>query len=244
MKPENRLIIVTGASRGLGLAIATHCAHLGYRVVGASRTATQEFNALIEQYQGAVYYRHLDLANTGHLHAWAQEIEHEFGDVYGLVNNAAIAHDGVLATMHESQIEDVIQVNVTGTIILTKYLIRPMLVNRCGRVLNIASIIGSTGFNGLSVYGATKSALLGFTRSLARELGRAKITVNAISPGYMATDMSSGLDDSKLKSIIRRSPLNELAKVDDVAGAVSYLLSERAARITGIDMSVDAGSTI
>jgi len=244
MIKDKKLIVVTGASRGLGLAIATHLAEQGYRVLGASRKETPEFEALAKKHGGCVFFRPLDLGDLKSLHQWAQAVDQEFGDVYGLVNNAAIAYDGVLATMHETQIEDIIQVNVTGTIILTKYLIRPMLVNRKGRIINIASIIASTGFNGLSVYGATKSALLGFTRSLAREVGRAKITVNAISPGYMATEMSSGLNDEKLKSIMRRSPLNELAEVDDVAGAVGYLLSEQAARVTGIDMTVDAGSTI
>jgi 3-oxoacyl-[acyl-carrier protein] reductase len=146
--------------------------------------------------------------------------------------------------MHESQIGELIRVNVTGTIILTKYLLRPMLVKRRGRVVNVSSIIASTGFSGLSVYGATKAALLGFTRSLAREIGKARITVNSVSPGYMATDMSTGLTPDKLSSIMRRSPLGELATVEDAASAVIFLLSDGATRITGIDLTVDAGSTI
>ena len=115
--------------------------------------------------------------------------------------------------------------------------------NRCGRIINISSIIATTGFNGLSVYGATKAALAGFTRSLAREVGKANITVNTLAPGYMETDMTTALQGEKLESIRRRSPLGHLAKVEDAAYAVSYLLSEKAASITGTTITVDAGST-
>ncbi|MGA0899864.1 MAG: SDR family NAD(P)-dependent oxidoreductase [Luteolibacter sp.] len=244
MNEEGQLIVVTGASRGLGLAISKHCLEAGYRVVGASRKASAEFDALARQFPDRAWFHPLDLKDSASLHEWARMIEEQHGTPYGLINNGAMAHDGVLATMHESQIDELLQVNITGTITLTKYMLRPMLVNRCGRVINIASIIASTGFNGLSVYGASKAALLGFTRSLAREVGRAKITVNAVSPGYMATEMTAGLTTEKLKSIIRRSPLGELAEVDDVAAAVIYLLSPEAKRVTGIDLTVDAGGSI
>lgn len=244
MNHESKLIVVTGASRGLGLAIAKNCIQAGYRVVGASRKPSEAFDTLARENPGKVWFQPLDLGDLEGHHAWARALEAEHGAPYGLVNNAALAHDGVLATMHESQIGELIRVNVTGTIVLTKYLLRPMLVKRCGRIVNVASIIASTGFNGLSVYGATKAALLGFTRSLAREVGRARITVNALSPGYMATEMSAGLTTDKLASIMRRSPLGELATVDDAASAVRYLLSPEADRVTGIDLTVDAGSTI
>lgn len=241
---QERLIVVTGASRGLGLAISKQCLEDGYRVVGASRNISPEFEALTTEFPEQAWFQELDLKDTENHHEWARMLEDKYGAPYGLVNNGAIAHDGVLATMHDSQISDLIQVNIAGSIILTKYLLRPMLVNRCGRVINIASIIASTGFNGLSVYGASKAALIGFTHSLAREVGRAKITVNSVSPGYMATEMTAGLDADKLQSIIRRSPLGELARLEDVAAAVIYLLSPNADRVTGIDLTVDAGSSI
>lgn len=240
----DKLVIVTGASCGLGLAIASRCADAGFRVVGASRKPSDAFSELAARHPDQVWFRPLDLGQADGHHQWAGSVEKKFGPVYGLVNNAAIAHDGVLATMHDSQIEELIQVNITGTIVLTKYVVRSMLLQRTGRVINIASIIASTGFNGLSVYGATKAALLGFTKSLAREVGRVRITVNTISPGYMATGMSAGLTPDKLDSIIRRSPLHELAEVGDVAAAVVYLLSPEADRVTGIDLTIDAGSTI
>lgn len=244
MNHNSKLIVVTGASRGLGLAIAESCADAGYRVIGAARKPSAGFEALAKRHPGSVWFQQLDLGTTAGHHSWARKIDQEHGSIYGLVNNAAIAHDGVLATMHESQITELIGTNVTGTIILTKYLLRPMLVSGSGRILNISSIIASTGFSGLAVYGASKSALLGFTRSLAREVGRAGITVNSLSPGYMDTEMTAGLTPDKLKSIVRRSPLGELARVTDVAGAALYLLSPAAERITGIDLTVDAGSTI
>ena len=242
MTPSS-LVLVTGASRGLGLAICEHLANTGYHVIGASRNNTPEFEALQQRYAGAVEFVPLDLAHISGHHEWVRQLERRFGPLFGLVNNGAIAYDGVLATMHETQIAELIQVNLTGTIVLTKYALRSMLPQRKGRVIQIASIIATTGFNGLSVYAATKAALQGFTRSLAREVGRANITVNSVSPGYMATQMSAGLAPDKLETIVRRSPLGRLAEVGDVAAAVGYLLSAAAERVTGIDLKVDAGST-
>ena len=243
MTPPLPLVLVTGASRGLGLAICEHLAKNRYRVVGAARKNAPEFELLQQHHPGTVEFVPLDLGQISGHHEWMRRLERQFGPLFGLVNNGAIAYDGVLATMHESQIAELIQVNVTGTIILTKYALRSMLPLRRGRIIQIASIIASTGFNGLSVYAATKAALTGFTRSLAREVGRANITVNSVSPGYMETQMSAGLAPDKLEAIVRRSPLGQLATVGDVAAAVEYLLSPAGDRVTGIDLKVDAGST-
>lgn len=239
--PE-KLILVTGGTRGLGLTIARCLAAENYRVLAAGRRLSGELEALVARSEGTVVYESLDLAEPAALHAFVSRIVKMHGPLYGLINNAAIAHEGVLATMHDSQIGDVVRVNVTGTMILTKYALRSMLVAKCGRVVNIASIIGSTGFSGLSVYAASKAALLGFTRSLAREVGRSGITVNAVSPGYMQTDMTAGLSEERLATIQRRSPLRSLATPDDVAAGVVYLLSPGAARVTGTELVIDAGS--
>lgn len=145
--------------------------------------------------------------------------------------------------MHEKDIDEIIKVNIHAPILLTKYLCRSMLLNQDGRIINVSSIIGSTGFNGLSIYGASKSSLSGFTKSLSRELGKAGITVNSLAPGYMNTDMTKNLDGNKLESIIRRSPLKKLANVDDVASAALFLLSDEASSITGTTITIDAGST-
>jgi len=244
---DHKRILLTGGTRGLGLAICRELKDAGYFVIATGRKLTPALSAIADSEPsaagGTAVYEPLDLADLESLHSVVTSIVKRHGPLFGLVNNAAIAHDGVLATMHDSQIDEVIRVNVTGTLVLTKYAIRPMLTRGEGRVINIASIIASTGFNGLSVYAASKAALLGFTRSLARELGKAGITVNAILPGYMQTDMSAGLDEQKLATISRRSPMGKLVTVEDVAHTVKFLLSPEAAHMTGASITVDAGST-
>jgi 3-oxoacyl-[acyl-carrier protein] reductase len=238
-----KLIIVTGASKGLGLAIVGTLLHNGYRVVGIARTHTPQLQELENSYPQDLHFVSYDFAQVDGIHALCTSLTRQFGRPYGLVNNAALGYDGVLATMHESQIGQLLRVNVEAPILLSKYLLRPMLLNQNGRIINISSIIASTGFSGLSVYAASKAALSGFTKSLAREVGKARITVNEIAPGYMETGMTVGLEGEKLASIKRRSPLGRLATVDDVAGAVIYLLSAQAEMITGTSITVDGGST-
>lgn len=237
------LVVVTGSSKGLGLAICKRLLKEKYQVVGISRSLTEEFKKLQEENQENLFLEIYDFSNTTDIQQLVRKITKSYGKIYGLVNNAALGHDGVLATMHETQIKELIAVNVEAPILLTKYASRSMLMKLRGRVINISSIIATTGFNGLSVYGATKAALNGFTKSLSRELGKAQITVNTIAPGYMETAMTSGLQGDKLESIKRRSPLGSLATVDDVAASVIYLLSDDAKRVTGTTITVDAGST-
>jgi 3-oxoacyl-[acyl-carrier protein] reductase len=241
-----KTIIVTGGTRGLGLAIALRLAAAGYHVVACGRRLSPALEARLGKVgEGTIAFEPLDLSMTGLLRETVQGIAERHGHPYGLVNNAAVGHDGVLATMHDSEIAGMIAVNLTGTILLTKYVVRSMLLNKHkgGRVLNISSIIAQTGFNGLSVYAATKAALNGFTRSLARELGRAGVTVNSLAPGYMETEMTAGLQGEKLDAIRRRSPIGRLATVQDAAGAAEFLLSDAAAGITGTVLTVDAGTT-
>lgn len=239
---KSPLVLVTGATRGLGLAIAERLSVEGYRVVATGRQPSEALDALIER-TSSITFRALDLSKHDELHDFCSELKEEFGPLYALVNNAAVARDGVLATLHDSEIEEVVSVNLLGTILLTKYALRNMFRQEDARIVNIASVVATSGASGLSVYGATKAALLGFTRSLAREVGRIGVTVNAVSPGYMETEMSAGLEEEAFKKVLRRSPLNELAQVSDVAAAVAYLLSKDARRITGIELKVDAGAT-
>jgi len=145
--------------------------------------------------------------------------------------------------MHNSQIEQLVRLNTLSPIVLTKYVVRAMMAEGNGRVVNVASIIGMTGYSGLSVYGATKASLIGFTRSLAREVGPLGITVNAIAPGILATDMTQVLTDEQRAQVARRSALNRLAEVGDVADTVEFLLSDKARNITGTVITVDAGAT-
>ncbi len=145
--------------------------------------------------------------------------------------------------MRDGQIERLVHLNTVSPIVLTKYVVRAMMVDGGGRIVNMSSIVSVTGFSGLSVYGATKASLAGFTRSLAREAGPLGITVNAVAPGFVDTAMTEGLDDAQRDQIRRRSPLRRLADIDDVANAVEFLLSDKAKSITGTVLTVDAGST-
>lgn len=241
----SKRVLVTGGTRGVGLAVAARLKLEGYHVLATGRKPTEALDQLAASGEGpgTVEFHALELGRHDTFQEFIAGLVRSGGPLYGLVNNAAIGLDGVLATMHDSQIAELVNVNVLGTILLTKYAHRTMLAKRTGRIVNISSIIAHTGFSGLSVYAASKAAMQGFTRSLARELGRVNITVNAIAPGYMATDMSSGLDDDKLGAIRRRSPLGRLAETSDVAAMTAFLLSDDARNITGTCFTVDGGST-
>lgn len=240
---DKPLTLITGASRGLGLATTRRLLSDGYRVVSVARRGTTELEALIEKYPEQCHFMQLDLSEAQQIYGFVQQVTQRHGPLYGLVNNAAVGYDGLLATMHETQINELLRVNVEAPILMAKYCSRSMLLQRRGRIINVSSIIAHTGFSGLSVYAASKAALIGFTKSLARELGKANITVNAVVPGYMETDMTQSLTEEQLASVKRRSPLGRLATIDDVAGAISYLLSEDAANLTGSAITIDAGST-
>ncbi|WP_036286640.1 SDR family NAD(P)-dependent oxidoreductase [Methylocystis sp. ATCC 49242] len=238
-----RNVIVTGGSRGLGLAISRRLVDDGYRVIAVARRESDELRAEIVRRDGALAFAALDLQEIGAIPDFVLRLKTEFGAPYGLVNNAGISSEGLLATMHNSQIELLTRVNVTAPIVLSKYVVRNMMSAGEGRVINISSIIASTGYSGLSVYGATKAALEGFTRSLAREVGRMGITVNAIAPGFIATEMTASLDGDDRAKIAGRAALRRLAVPDDVANAVSFLLDEKARNVTGTVLTVDAGAT-
>jgi 3-oxoacyl-[acyl-carrier protein] reductase len=243
-----RNVIVTGGSRGLGLGIARRLAGAGYRAISVARTQSSELTAAIEAAElanpGSLHFVPFDLAATEGIADLVKTIRKTYGPIYGLVNNAGISFDGVLALMPVSQMEQLVRLNTLSPMVLTKYAVRSMMADGGGgRIVNMASVIASTGYSGLSVYGATKASLVGFSRSLAREVGAMGVTVNSVAPGFIETAMTAGLKDEQRQQIERRSSLKRLAGIDDVASAVEFLLSDGAKNITGTVLTVDAGNT-
>ena len=236
-------VLVTGASRGIGLAIAARLASSGFTVVALARTQGEALTAAIDAAGGRIVFAPFDLTKIDAIPDLVRDLKLAHGPLYGLVNNAGLGSDGLLANTHNSQIEAVIQLNVTAPIVLTKYVVRGMMAGSGGRIINMASIIGSTGYSGLSVYGATKAALIGFTKSLAREVGRVGVTVNAIAPGFIDTEMTAGLGEEGRQRVIARSALRRLAEVEDIAATVDFLMGEGGRNITGAVLTVDAGNT-
>jgi len=177
-------VLITGGSRGIGLAIARRLATSGYHVTAVARRESDDLRQAVREVGGdRLHFKPFDLSDVDAIPAFVKAVRDEFGRIYGLVNNAGLGTEGLLATMHNSEIEALIRLNVLSPVVLTKYVVRQMMADGQGRIINISSIIASTGYNGLSVYGATKAAATGFTRSLAREVGRLGITVNAVAPG-------------------------------------------------------------
>ena len=240
-------VLVTGGSRGIGLAISRRIAAAGYNVIAVARRQSDELREAIreavERGAGGLHFRAFDLSEVDAIPPFVKELRDEFGAIFGLVNNAGIGTEGLLATMHNTEIESLLRLNILSPIILTKYVVRQMMADGAGRIVNMSSIIASTGYNGLSVYGATKAAATGFTRSLAREVGKLGITVNAIAPGFVDTELTEGLAEDQRRRIAGRSALRRLPEPDDVARMVEYLLGDGGRNVTGTVLTIDAGNT-
>jgi 3-oxoacyl-[acyl-carrier protein] reductase len=240
-------VIVTGGSRGLGLAMGRALAAAGYRVIAIARSNTEELlaaaRAAADSGRGAIEFRSCDLSDLGQIAPLVKALRADFGPPYGLVNNAGLGTSGLLGTMRDQDIQRLIQLNTVSPIVLSKYVVRSMMTRREGRIINIASIVAATGYSGLSVYSASKASLIGFTRSLAREVGQLGITVNAVAPGFIATEMTGELDEAQRLQISRRSALKRMADPIDVARSVEFLLGEGGRNITGTTLTIDAGNT-
>jgi 3-oxoacyl-[acyl-carrier protein] reductase len=243
--PDNgRVVVVTGGSRGLGLGICQKLAADGYRIVAVARSRSETLTAAMAQAgPGELHFRPCDLGDLTAIPPLVSAVRREFGTIYGLVNNAGLGTSGVLAILPDRQIERLVTLNTVSPLVLTKYVVRSMMAAGAGRVVNMASIVASTGFSALSAYAATKASMIGFTHSLAREVGQLGITVNAIAPGFIATEMTEGLQGDQRDQVIRRSALRRLAEIEDVANAVAFLISDAARNNTGTVMTVDAGGT-
>jgi 3-oxoacyl-[acyl-carrier protein] reductase len=239
-----RNVLVTGGSRGLGLGIVRKLRASGYSVIAVARQETSQLKSAIDEADGgSLHFVPFDLGEIGELANLVKAVRKDFGPIYGLVNNAGLSFDGALGLMSNSHIEQLVRVNTVSPMVLTKYVVRAMMADGGGRIVNIASITAFAGYSGLSVYSATKASLIGFTRSLAREVGRMGVNVNSVAPGFIDTDLTHGLTDERREQIVRRSALKRMADVDDVANAVEFFLGDQAKNITGTVLIVDAGAT-
>jgi 3-oxoacyl-[acyl-carrier protein] reductase len=240
-------VIVTGGSRGLGLAMARTLAAGGYRIIALARGSTEDLmaasHAAADSGRGAIEFRACDLSDLAQIGPLVKALRADFGPIYGLVNNAGLGTGGVLSNMRDQDIQRLIQLNTVSPILLSKYVVRSMMAHSEGRIINIASIVAATGYSGLSVYSATKASLIGFTRSLAREVGQLGITVNAVAPGFIATEMTHDLDEAQRLKIAGRSALKRMADPIDVARSVEFLLGDGGRNVTGTTLTIDAGNT-
>lgn len=238
-----RNVIVTGGSRGLGLAIVGRLAARGDRVIAVARSQSEALRQAMSERPDGIMFAACDLSETETIGPLVSRLRKEVGPVYGLVNNAGLGTGGLLSMMRDADIEALLRVNALAPIVLTKHVVRSMMSAGTGRIVNISSIVATHGAKGLSAYAATKAALEGLTRSLAREVGPLGITVNAVAPGFIDTAMTQELGADGRERITRRSALRRMAEPGDVAQAVEYFLSDAARNVTGITLTVDAGNT-
>ena len=239
-----KVVLVSGGSKGLGAGLVEDFLQHGYKVATFSRSRNERVSEWEAQYGDQFYFEALDLGDVPGLKTFVSNVQAALGEISILVNNAGVAHTAMLALSDDEAIDRVVDTNLKGTFYLTRIVSRPMLSLGWGRIINLSSIVGLSGYRGLSVYSATKAGLDGFTRSLARELGARNITVNSIAPGYLTTEMTEELNERQRKQIVGRTPLGRMGGTEDVAGVVRFLASDDAGFMTGQVLVVDGGITV
>jgi len=236
---DGKVALVTGASRGIGRAIAEQLAALGAKVIG---TATSEKGAVaISEYLGEGQGLVLDVADPASIEKCLESIKTQFGDIDILVNNAGITRDNLLMRMKDEEWFDIMQTNLTSVFRMSKAVMRTMMKKRFGRIITIGSVVGSMGNAGQTNYAAAKAGVLGFTKSLAKEVASRGITVNAVAPGFIDTDMTKELSDEQKEAIFSQVPANRLGQPEEIAATVAFLASNQAAYITGETIHVNGG---
>jgi len=236
---EGKVILVTGASRGIGKAIASQLKALGGNVIG---TATSEHGAAnISEYLGEGQGLVLNVTDDASISAMFDLIKEKYGAIDILVNNAGITRDNLMMRMKDDEWNDIIDTNLTSVFKISKAVLRAMMKKRNGRIINIGSVVGTMGNAGQVNYATAKAGLIGFTKSLAREVASRGITVNTVSPGFIDTDMTQTLTDEQKEGIFAQVPANRLGKPEEIAHAVAFLASDSAAYITGETLHVNGG---
>lgn len=242
---KDAVVLVSGGSRGLGQAIVASLLAEGCKVATFSRSRTPFIGQWADDlaWRDAFHWQALDATDHAGVKAFAQQVQMKFGRIDVLINNAGVNLDQVLALTQDEDIDCLLSLNLASVIKLSRQVSRVMLARGGGNIINISSVIGTRGFKGTSVYSATKAALDGFSRSLARELGPRGIRVNSIAPGFLATDMTGHMPAAQKAQILRRTPLGRLGEAADVVGLIKYLISDDASFITGQTFVVDGGLT-
>ena len=244
---KTKTAVVTGASRGIGRAIALELASRGVRVIinyNGSADRAKEVQKEIQENGGQAEVRQWNVADYGACEAAVREIVKEFGSIDILVNNAGITKDGLLMAMSEENFDSVIDVNLKGTFNMMRFVSRQMLKQRSGRIISMASVVGIAGNAGQANYAASKAGVIGLTMSAARELASRGITVNAVAPGFIETEMTAVLPDKVKEASVAQIPLGHFGKPEDIAKTVAFLASDDAAYITGQVIQVDGGMVI
>jgi 3-oxoacyl-[acyl-carrier protein] reductase len=242
MTMTGQVALVTGASRGIGAAIALHLAQLGYKVVGTATTedGAGRITAALSAYAGCKGAM-LDVNDSAAAEALIDGMVKEHGGLQVLVNNAGITRDTLAMRMKDDDWDAVLDTNLKAVFRMSRAVMRPMMKQRYGRIINITSVVGASGNPGQANYAAAKAGVAGMTRALARELGSRNITVNCVAPGFIETDMTAALPEAQQKALLDQIPLGHLGKPSDIAHAVSYLASPTASYVTGQELHVNGG---
>jgi 3-oxoacyl-[acyl-carrier protein] reductase len=240
---ENRIALVTGASRGIGQACALALARQGMTVIGTA-TSDKGAEAITAYLQAAGANGRgmkLNVTDAAEVDAVIAAIEKDFGGIAVLVNNAGITRDNLLMRMKDEEWDDIMATNLTSVFRLSRAVIKSMMKARAGRIISIASVVGAMGNAGQTNYSAAKAGIMGFTKSLAREVGSRNITVNCVAPGFIDTDMTKALPDAQRQALLAHIPLGKLGGVEDIANAVAFLAGDQAGYITGTTLHVNGG---
>ena len=241
---DGKCALVTGASRGIGRAVALKLASEGAKVAlnyAGNEAAADAVKQEIEAAGGEAILVKADVANEAAVQDMVQKTADAFGRIDILVNNAGITRDGLLARMKEEDWDAVLSTNLKGVFLTTKAAAKLMMKQRAGRIVNMASVVGVTGNAGQANYSAAKAGVIGFTKTIAKELASRGITANAVAPGFIDTDMTSGLPDKAKEAALSGIPLGRMGTPEDIAAAVLFLVSDQASYITGQVLNVDGG---